>query len=122
MNTIPSDDEFARAKRAMAELDRNLEHVTQLVIGRCSKFCRIHNMYILWQRDVDFRVYVFFSTDADIREYSECGITKTIEEYVYNELELAGRGKRSDITVAFEYDSDENVQRHYDGDYLARLR
>lgn len=84
--------------------------------------CPLHNVYILWQRDVDFRAYVFFKMDHDIQECKINGITTAIEDAVYEELARYGRGKRADIVVAFEFDSDENVDRNFDGDYLYRLR
>jgi hypothetical protein len=122
MNKIPSDEEFARADRMMAERDRNLSQVSANVKRRFANRCPLHNVYVLWQRDVDFRIYVFFQKDKDIDLCKVNGIVGQIEDCAYEELERAGRGKRGAITVAFEYDSDENVDRNFDGDYLYRLR
>jgi hypothetical protein len=121
MSNIPSDEDFARAKRKMAERDRNLTQVSANLKRRFMSICPLHNIYVLWQRDVDFRIYVFFKTDKDIEICKGNGIVGQIEDCAYDELERAGRGKRGAITVAFEYDSDENVDRNFDGDYLYRL-
>lgn len=122
MSNIPSEEDFARAKRKMAERDRNLDLVCTKVKRRFMGVCPLHNLYVLWQRDVDFRVYVFFKKEKDIEACKANGVASEIEDSVYDELDNAGRGKRGEILVAFEYDSDENVRRKYDGDYLLRLR
>jgi hypothetical protein len=119
---IPSDEDFARADKWMAERDRHLTQVCENVKQRFMSKCPLHNVYVLWQRDVDFRAYIFFKTDADVTLCKDNGTTTLLEDAVYEELERFGRGKRGDIVVAFEYDSDENVDKNYDGDYLLRLR
>lgn len=122
MSSIPSDEDFARAKRKMAERDRNLDQVCANVKRRFENECPLYNVYVLWQRDVDFRAYVFFDEDKDIDVCKRNGIVDKIENCVYDELAIAGRGKRDEIVVAFEYDSDENVVRNFGGDYLLRLK
>lgn len=122
MNRVPSDEDFARADRLMAERDRNLDVVSTNVKKRFNNICPLHNFYILWQRDVDFRAYVFFKEDKDIEECKVKGVFNEITDFVYAELERAGRGKRGEIEVAFEIDSDENVTANFEGDYFLRLR
>jgi hypothetical protein len=122
MTRLPSEEDLDRAKRKMAERDRHLTQVCENVKNRFLSNCPLHNVYILWQRDVDFRAYVFFNTDTDVVECKSNGTITAIESAVYEELERFGRGKRGEIVVAFEYDSNENVDRKYEGDYLLRLR
>ena len=122
MTNIPSDEDFARAKHLMAAESRNLDRVEKNALTQFSAVCSLHNFYILPQRDVDFRVYVFFKKDEDIETCRARGIDREIIEFVYKELEHAGRGKRGEITVAFEFDSDENVTAKFEGDYFLRLR
>ena len=50
------------------------------------------------------------------------GIRQAVIDFTYQELERAGRGKKADITVDFEFDSDERVSRDFEGDYFDRLR
>ena len=119
---IPSDEDFARADKLMVERDRHLMGVCENVKRRFTRSCPLHNVYVLWQRDVDFRAYIFFKKDKDVEDCKENGTMKAIEDAVYEELERHGRGKRGEIAVAFEWDSDENVDNRYDGDYLLRLR
>ncbi len=122
MNSIPSDEDFARADRLMEERSRNLDKISESVKQRFTLICALHNCYILSQRDVDFRAYVFFEEDKDIKACENSGICQEIEDLVYAELERVGRGKKGDITVAFEFDSDENVTANFEGDYFLRLR
>jgi len=122
MTWIPSEEDLARAKRKMAERDRNLTEICESVKKRFMSLCPLHNVYVLWQRDVDFRAYVFFKNDKDIVDCKGNGTTTAIEDAVYEELESCGRGKRGEIVVSFEWDSDENVDNKYDGDYPIRLR
>lgn len=122
MSNIPSDADFERAKRLARERSRNLDGVCDRVKEHFKGTAPLHNVYILPQRDVDFRVYVFFRTDADIELCEVAGVSREIRDEVYAALERAGRGRRDDIKVAFEYDSDENVDRNFEGDYSLRLR
>jgi hypothetical protein len=121
MSNIPSDEDFARADRLDAERWRNLGNVSENVKQHFKRICPLHNVYLFPERG-NFRACVFFNEDKDIEACKRNGVTREIEDYVYGELELAGRGSRPDITVAFEWDSHENVLAHFEGDYFLRLR
>jgi len=121
-NNIPNNDDFARAKTFMAERYLNLDAVENAVKLRFLPHVPLHGIYLLAQEDVNFRAYVFFNTDADVLACKADGTTAAIEDAIYDDLARFGRGKRGDIVVAFEWDSDENVRRTFDGDYLSRLR
>lgn len=122
MTRIPSDEAFARAKRQMADDSRGLDAVCKAVNTRfdCERW--FHRVYVLPQRDVEFRAYVFFKTNADFLDSVANDRKSRIENAVREELERNGRGKAAEVLVAFEYDSDENVEKNFDGDYLYRLR
>lgn len=122
MNNIPSDEDFARASKFMEERSRNLDQVRDNVVRRFKTKCALCDFYILPQRDVDFRAYVFLMTDQDVDECKSNGINQQIMDYVYAELERADRGKKPEIKVAFEFDSDENVTANFEGNYFLRLR
>ena len=62
------------------------------------------------------------TTNAEMAACRDGDLGRAIEDAVFEELEAAGRGDRNTITVAFEYDSDENVRNNYHGDYFLRLR
>ena len=120
--SIPKEDEFALAKKFMEDRYRNLDAIENAVKSEFMPKCPLHNLYLLVQQDVNFRAYVFFKKDSDIELCQRNGVMRAIEDTFYAELEHYGRGKRGEIVVAFEYDSDENVKRNYDGDYYLRLR
>lgn len=84
--------------------------------------CPLHEFFILDQRDVDFRAYVFFKRENDLTSSEGSGIREELVDFVYAELERVGRGKRGATRVAFEFDSDENVKANFEGDYFLRLR
>ena len=124
MNKIPSDEEFAEAKRRMRELDRNMNQVNESARQYFTKICPLHshNLYVLAEAEGKFRVYVFYKNNSDIQVCKDSGVPKKIEDFIFAELEKYGRGTTEHVTVAFEFDSDENVAANYEGDYFLRLR
>ena len=119
---IPSDEEFARASRMSEERYRNLDIVEAKVIRHFKPLCPLHDLALLPYGDAGFQVYVFFEQDKDIEACNRSGVTQAILDYLYKELEQAGRGSRDNITVRVEVDSHENVVAKYQGDYDRRLR
>ena len=121
MSKIPSEEEFARAKQLMREQSRNLSKVCEAVRMRFESVCPLFSVHMLPQRDVACST-TSSSTRTRTMGLAHSGVTRQIEDFVYEQLELAGRGSRADITVAFEYNSNENFLAKYDGDYMLRLR
>lgn len=122
MTNIPSDEDFARAKRLDRERNRNLDSAGKNIYLYLSKLSNIHSVHIFPERDLGFRACVFFNEDEDIVACKQNGVIKKLVDFVYEELERSGRGSKGEITVAFEFDSDENVNRKFGGDYFSRLR
>jgi hypothetical protein len=122
MTGIPSDEDFARAKRLARERASGLDSVCERVIERFGESAPLHRVYILPQRDVDYRAYIFFREDKDVETCTRTGVAKEIQDFTCAELARVARGGRDEISVAFEFDSDENVARNFEGDYLLRLR
>lgn len=122
MSDIPSEEDFERAKRLARERSRNLDSVCARVKERFGGRIPLRNVYILPQRDVSFRTYIFFCTNDDLERAEGTGVAQEIRDFVYEELERVGCGERDKTTVAFEFDSDENVEVNFEGDYLLRLR
>jgi len=117
---IPTDEEFARASRVMEERARNLDRVREAVLAHFGKRYPLHDFFILDQRDVDFRAYAFLERDEDVEAMRKRGLDRELLDFVYEELERQGRG--TDIDVALELDSHENVVARFEGDYSLRLR
>lgn len=122
MTNIPSEEEFERAARLMQQRSAHLDQVRDSVKRTFIDICPLHDFYILPQRDVDFRAYVFLEKEVDIIKCERDGTIQKIEELVYSEIERVGRGRRGEISVAFEYDSHERVESEFEGDYFLRLR
>ena len=106
----------------MREKSRNLDEVRNSVRDHFETLCTLHDFFILDQRDVDFRAYIFFETNVQVESAEKSSIKDEIKRFVYSELERLGRGKPGEIKVAFEFDSHENVETNFEGDYYLRLR
>ena len=122
MTDVPSDADFERAKKLARERSRNLDSVCERVKERFKAHAPLYKVHILPQRDVDFRAYIFYRENGEIEMCEKNGVSQQIRDSIYAELERAGRGCRGEITVAFEFDSDENVEANFEGDYFLRLR
>jgi len=124
MSKIPSDEAFARAKRRMRERDRNMDHVNNAFSEYFKEICteNAHDSHIIAEDDLSFRAYIFFKKVRDVQLCEESGVSSQLQQFIYDELERQGRGSRDNIVVNFEFDSDENVQANFEGDYYLRMR
>jgi hypothetical protein len=90
-----------------------------------SKGIAIHEVQITgtfekW--DDGIGVWIFFPTDDDLREHSTSGVTGEIEQDFREILQQLKYPFRKFPRVTFVFDSDENVQKNYEGSYFYRLR
>ncbi len=105
-------DIITRAEEMLLELER-------------AKGISIHHIEFVatfekW--DDGMGVWIFFPTDADLREYSESGVTNRIEAEFRGMLKQLKYPFRKFPRVGFVFDSDENVQKNFEGSYFYRLR
>ncbi len=121
-NNIPSDEDFARASAALSRRSRGLSQVSERILNLFRKSDDIYEFFIMDCSDTSFRASVFFRWNLQIKEANDSGLSARIINAVYAELESVGRGARSAIKVEFEFDSHENVELNYEGDYFLRLR
>ena len=121
---IPSDEDFARAKRQAAERGRNLDKVEENARRYFAQVCPFssHTLFVMPEGDNKFAALVFYKNARDVAIYQGNGIAEKIEEFIFAELDRQGRGKRDEIDVRFEFDSDDNVRTNYEGIYFLRLR
>ena len=120
MSDYPSDVDFQHAKGRARERSLGLDEVCSSVKSRFKDHSSLHNVHILPQRDVDYRAYVFFDSDRNLSLAEDLGLRKQIQSFIRHELELLRCGAQT--AIEFEFDSDENVKRSYEGDYFLRLR
>jgi hypothetical protein len=121
-NDIPSEQDFARAIAADEERNRGLSEVRSQIL---SLFQRdgLHEAFVFYSPLNDsYGVYLFFLRNDQIKEADKSGLASQIKQAVLEALESVGRGNRETITVDFEFDSHENVEANFEGDYYLRLR
>lgn len=119
---IPSQEDFKRASAVLKKRSRGLSEVRDRVLNEFNDRDVIHNLFIFDLAEHSFAVRVFFRWDHQIIELRESEFAEQLKDFTLDQLEIVGRGRRDDIHVAFEFDSYENVEKNYEGDYLLRLR
>ena len=119
---VPTKEEFDRANKETASLFDGLGDVSRSFMAKFSVVEQLDRFEILPQVDPDFRAYIFFKTDADVRNVEATVLLSEMRDFIFTELERVGRGNREDISVDFEIDSLENVKRNFGGNYFLRMR
>lgn len=121
-NNVPSQQDFARAKAAMRKDDQGLADVRRQIMNEFGSR-GIRRVFTLYSRATNsFGVFVFFQSSTEVASAHESGLVSEIEGAALQALEEVGRGTKSSVDVRFEFDSDENVQMDFAGDYSRRLR
>ena len=121
-NNIPTDEDFKRAEAADAERNRGLNEVSVQVLHRFEKN-DVHKVFMFYSQRIDtFGAFIFYRWDKQISEAEKSGLASQIKKAVLEELENVGRGDCESLRVDFEFDSHENVEQNYEGDYCLRLR
>jgi len=90
-----------------------------------SKGIPLHEVHITatfekW--DDGIGVWIFFPTDDDLKEHTRKGATEEIESDFRNILMQLKYPFKRFPRIGFVFDSDENVQKNYEGSYFYRLR
>ncbi len=119
---IPTAEDFARSKLIMRKNDRGLSEASKSILDLFRKR-GLHEFFILYSRKSDsFGVYVFYDLERHIEGAKSSGLEVEIRNSLFSELERVGRGSRDAICVDFIFDSHENIELNYEGDYFLRLR
>jgi hypothetical protein len=111
-----------RASDLMKQRMRNLGELHSEFVSIFSKDSLFDFMEPSCSKSGRFYFIIFFKTDGDIPKAKDSGLQLEMENCLYDLLEKYDRGNRNEITVSFEYDSLENVQKNYEGSYFLRLR
>ena len=122
MRDPPSAEEVDRAIRNAESQFVNLDLVTEQVLSHFKRKCALYDFHIMPEGENNFRAWVFFDTDAHLEEYTKSKFIETIKDFVFAAMERAGRGSRHEIGIVFEFDSNQNVNKQYHGNYYNRLR
>jgi hypothetical protein len=120
---IPSEEEFRRASAWMREQDRGLSDVRAKLLDRFRE-AGVHEVFIFFSPKPPgtFVARVFYRRRDQVEESARTGVSSDIKESLLEELEKAGRGRREELQLDVAFDSDEDVQAHFGGDYSRRLR
>lgn len=81
----------------------------------------MYEFFILDCAENAFRAYVFYRWAREVDAAEESGLAIDIRKAVFDSLAVVGRGVRNQLRVDFEFDSHENVERNYSGNYFNRL-
>jgi hypothetical protein len=124
MTNEPSDAAMkAREKnKAMEAQFRGVGIVQKRLAKRFKNRCSFDNFEIIPHGTSIFGVFMFFETDKEVTENKENGLIQEIMDSVFEEFDNGGLGKREDLELIFEFDSDENVKANFGGSYDLRLR
>ena len=74
------------------------------------------------QDDFSLYTWFFFKTDQDVVNYEKDGTSERLSQQFLVTLEGMGYPAPNIKQVSFIFDSDENVQKNYEGNYFYRLR
>lgn len=119
---IPSEEDFARADAWDDERWRGIGEACSNVLARFQKSGKLHELFIFPRSERHpFAACVFYRWERQINEAESSGLADEIRSAVFEELEKV-RGDEGAINVDFEFDSHENVERNYGGNYDKRLR
>ena len=124
MAGIPPDFELRRA-RANNKDEARMRHLGDIggqFVARFREVSPLDHFELLPQIDVNFRAYIFFKKNRNIAECEANGTSQDMRDFVYDKLEEFGRGKRNETKIVFEFDSFENVQENFEGNYFLRMR
>ena len=83
--------------------------------------CNIYRIHCVAQFGMSVDIYIFYKTDKELNIYKESNIIDLTKEAVMNILTEIGYVEEFNDKVRFSFDSDENVQRKYLGNYGLRL-
>ena len=117
----PSKEDFERAEANLRMRERGLDKVRNRILDRFRG--TVHNIYVYYSFPREsFGAVIFYPLDCDIQRAHNSGLSDQIKDAVFEALEDFGRGRRDEIKVIFEFDSDENIVRNFGGDYTERFR
>ena len=106
----------------MQDRDRGLSEVRVRILERFKAF-GVHEFLVFYSSAKElFVAHIFYCVEIQIKESESSGLSKRIKQEIVEELAKVGRGSPENINIVFDFDSHENVEKNYEGDYYLRLR
>ena len=104
---IPSEEDFARAKGKMRELEERFRQIREAVLDEFKDRAPIHSIWLFPNV-----AYVFYSTNSDIELCKSNGTSKALKEHIEREFQKMVSG-----SCEVNFDSHEHVLKQYNGNY-----
>ena len=119
---VPSEEDIARARRRDAERWSGVSRVCESVRSQFVDETPLREILTLPQGDGAYRAYAFYARESDVAACQANGVSDQIVAFLRAELERVRGTAPGQLEVAFEFDSTENVDAKFGGDYFKRLR
>jgi len=113
-NAIPSDEEFAHAEAVMRERLKNEERIRKKIHLRCGSSAIYHDTWVWLSRKSGLGINLFVKKEEQI-ETKEADSLKEIISDIITQSEGIEQ-----FRVSIE--SDERIQKEFNGDYYKRFR
>lgn len=84
-----------------------------------SKYREIYKFFYIPCFGKSASLYIFFKTNTELIKYEY--LKNEIKNYIYSYLNSNGYFKKFNDKITIEFDSDENVNKNYEGNYYYRL-
>lgn len=102
---------------------RGIDDICKRMIHAFSKSLNLHNVHIFPQGNAIYDIVWFLKEDKNLRGLFQGGSGRDqLIDFLYSELDKAGRGSRADVILRMSWDTDENIQKNWGGSYQNRLR
>lgn len=118
---VPTEEEFARAKAHMAAQHRIFKIVTDNVLRSFAGQVPLHDIYLFPGPTTDYHAFIFYESKSDVETYHDGDVEQAIKDAI-SEAFASTCEKGIRPTVAFEFDSHENVMKRCNGNYWKYLR
>ena len=115
---IPTDEEFARASESMSAQHRMFATIRDHVLRLFAAQAQLHDIYFFGS-ETDYEAHIFYDSEADIERCRVNGVERMLKEAICQAFAGTAKSQGSSIspTLAFKFDSHENVKRRCNGNY-----
>jgi hypothetical protein len=119
-NNIPTATEFEQASKLMERRHRNWSEIEAASRTELDKHFELHE-FAIFPNDCEFAAILFFETNALAQRAINDGAEDLARDILLNVIKPF-RADCANIEVLLEFDSHENVDANYQGNYFLRLR
>ena len=121
LSQVPSEEAMASANAHMAAQNRIYKIVRNNVLWRFADQVPLHEIYLFPGTTTDYHAFVFYESVSDVQTYHDSEVEHAIKNAI-SEAFASNCKNAKRPTVAFNFDSHENVKNRCNGNYLHYLR